>query len=473
MRASRIRLATRYPLGLDAAQMTAALDGLAGLPYTSELVAEVVASEGSITHSLLVPEPVRESVRAALTGAVPSLRITEADAGPTQAAMLTPSFLLAGDVASVSRSLLSGLAHLRRDEVVALRWALSPGSPRRWQEPENPTPRQKEIARAWGSKTAAAGFSVSGLVLVRAVTRSRARELASHIESVMRSRRGLAGGIRVTYERGNRTLGSLPKVGRSSGWLGVSELLPLLGLPLGDAVPGVEVGSPEILASRALGRTGRSLFIARDWDGERPVALSPEAATHHVAVIGPSGVGKSVLLANSILSDIAAGHAGVLIDPKGDLLDTILDRIAPGSAEAGRIVVLDAGDDTRPVAGLDVLHGKDPDARADVLIRTLKSLVPEWGIRSEVFGRLGIRTLAEVPGATLLDLGRLFADVSYRRAAVERLSDGFLRQAWGNYESLSPAAKVDVVQAPMARTMALLARPRVRAVLASGDPKID
>src|ERR1019366_2207582 len=127
MRASRIRLATRYPLGLDAAQMTAALDGLAGLPYTSELVAEVVASEGSITHSLLVPEPVRESVRAALTGAVPSLRITEADAGPTQAAMLTlrlfvqtPSFLLAGDVASVSRSLLSGLAHLRRDEVVAL-----------------------------------------------------------------------------------------------------------------------------------------------------------------------------------------------------------------------------------------------------------------------------------------------------------------------------------------------------------------
>ncbi len=174
---------------------------------------------------------------------------------------------------------------------------------------------------------------------------------------------------------------------------------------------------------------------------------------------------------NSILSDIEAGHAGVLIDPKGDLLDTILERVPPEHAE--RIVVLDAGDDERPVAGLDVLHGSDPDARADVLIRTLKSLVPEWGIRSEVFGRLGIRTLAEVPGATLLDLGRLFADASYRRAAVERLSDGFLRQAWGNYESLSPAAKVDVVQAPMARTMALLARPRVRSVLASADPKID
>jgi hypothetical protein len=49
----------------------------------------------------------------------------------------------------------------------------------------------------------------------------------------------------------------------------------------------------------------------------------------------------------------------------------------------------------------------------------------------------------------------------------------FLKSSWQNYEALSPAAKVDVVQAPMARLMALLSRPRVRAVLASPDPKLD
>ena len=137
MRASRVRLSTRYPVGLDAAQVTAVWNGLAGLPYTTELVAEVVATEGRITHSLLVPEAARESVRAALTGSVPSMRITDSDASPSAAATLTlrlfvqaPSFLLTGDAESVSRSLLSGLASLRRDEVVALRWALSPGSPR-------------------------------------------------------------------------------------------------------------------------------------------------------------------------------------------------------------------------------------------------------------------------------------------------------------------------------------------------------
>jgi hypothetical protein len=478
MRASRVRLSTRYPASLEPVQVSAVWDGLAGLPYTSELIAEIVASEGSITHSLLVPKPALQSVRATLVAGIPSLRVTEAPPSPSEAATLslrlfvaTPTLLSGDNLASASRSLLSGLAHLRASETVVVRWALAPGRARPRPEPTDPTPRQREIARAWQAKTAVPGFSVSGLVLIRVATVGRARELASHIENVLRSRRGLAGGIRVTSERGSRTLASCPKVRRSSGFLAVAEILPLLGLPLGAAVPGVEVGSPEILASRGLAREGRRLFIGRDWSGERPVALSPEAAAHHVAVIGPSGVGKSVLLASSILSDVEAGRGGVVIDPKSDLVESVLQRIKPEHSD--RVVVLDAGDDTRPVAGLDVLHGGDLDARADVLVRTLKSLVPEWGIRSETFGRLGIRTLSEVPGATLLDIGRLFADEGYRRMAIAKLSDSFLRDSWQNYEALSPAAKIDVVQAPMARTMALLARPRVRAVIASADPKID
>ncbi len=480
MRRSRLRLSVRYPLGLEAAQATAVWNGLAGLPYTTELITEVIATEGSISHSLLVPERVRQSVRAALTGAVPSLRITDAEAGTTQGATLTlrlfvwtPSFLLTGEAASVSRSLLSGLAHLRRDEVVALRWALAPGSPRRRQEPESPTPRQKEIARAWAAKTAAPGFSVSGLVSIRAATRGRARELASHIENVLRSRRGLAGGVRVTYERGNRTLASLPKVGRSSGWLSVSELMPLLALPLGEPVAGVEVGaSRELLVPRSVPREGRRLFVGRDSAGDRPVALSAEAARHHMAVIGPSGVGKSVLLANAILSDIEAGHGGVVIDPKADLVESVLRRVKPEHAE--RIVVLDGGDTTRPVPGIALLAGGDPDARADVLTGTLKSIFAGvWGVRSEFYGRLAFRTLSEIPGASLSDMGRLFHDEAFLQAAIARLSDPYLVSSWQGYLALSPAARAEHVQAPMARVMTLLSRPRVRAILAAPTPKLD
>lgn len=477
MRASRTRLSTRYPMNLEPAQISAAWDGLAGLPYTTELVAELLASEGSIAHSLLVPQAARESVWATLTGVIPSLRLADGPSSPRESANLSlrlfvPTSILGADNAvSASRSLLSGLAGLRAGEKVVIRWALSPDSAPARQEVKEPTPRQREIARAWQAKAASPGFRIAGLVLIHAATAGRSRELAGHIENVLRARRGLLGGIRTTSDRAGRSLAAVPKVRRSSGWLSVAEITPLLALPLGDALPGVEVGSRELLTPTGAPRAGRHLFIGRDSRGERPVVLSPEAARHHMAVIGPSGVGKSALLANAILSDIEAGHGGVVIDPKGDLIETILDRVPAAHAE--RVVALDAGDDARAVPGIDVLHGGDPDARADVLVRTLKSLVPEWGIRSETFGRLGLRTLSEVPGATLMDLGRLFADESYRRMAVARLSDGFLRDSWQNYEALSPAAKVDVVQAPMARVMALLARPRVRAVVASPDPKID
>lgn len=480
MRASRVRLATRYPIGLDAAQVVALWNGLAGLPYTTELVTEVIATEGSITHSLLVPEPARESVRAALTGAVPSMRITDADASPTQAATLTlrlfvqtPSFLLTGDTASVSRSLLSGLANLRQDEVVALRWALSPGSSLPRQEPAEPTPRQRETAKAWQAKTATPGFRVSGLIVIRAVTRSRAREIASHIESVLRSRRGFAGGIRVTYERGSRTLAALPKVNRSSGWLGVSELVPLLGLPLGEPVAGVEVGaSRELLVPRHVPRNGRRLFIGRDSDGERPVALSPEASRVHMAVISPTGGGKSTLLLRSILADIAAGYGGVLLDPKNQLVSDLLDRIPAEHAE--RIVVLDPSA-PGPVPGLDLLGSGDPDTRTEVVLSALRGIYKDaWGVRIDGYLRMGLRTLAELPDPVLSDWMRLYTDDGLRRGAVGRLRDPILTAQWRTYEeSLSSAEQFQHIAPALSRITSLLARPALRNIINQPDPKLS
>ncbi len=482
MRRSRVRLGLRFPIGLESSQALAALDGLAGLPHTSsELIAEVVAGEDSIAHFLWVPEPMRASVRSTMTGVIPSLRVTEASASPegsvTVALRLfvpTPSIFSADNVVAASRMLLSGMVGLHRSEQVVLRIALRPGSARPLRQSEDASDHEREAAKRWRLKTSLPGFSVSGLVLIRTPKIARARELAAHVENTLRSRRQI-GGVRVSRERGNRTLASMPRTTRASGWLSTPELLTLTGWPLGSeiAIAGVEVGAARALpVPSSVPREGRPLFIGRDGSGtERPVALTADGARHHMVAAGIAGSGKSTMFAAAALSDIERGYAGVVIDPKADLVETILERVKPEHAD--RVVVLDAGDGSRPVPGIDVLHGGDPDARADVLMRTLKSMFPDWGIRSETYGRLAIRTLSEVPGATLLDMGRLFADEPYRRAAVARLSDDFLKASWQNYETLSPAAKVDVVQAPMARLMALLSRPHVRAVLASPDPKVD
>ena len=94
-------------------------------------------------------------------------------------------------------------------------------------------------------------------------------------------------------------------------------------------------------------------------------------------------------------------------------------------------------------------------------------------MRSDFYGRLAIRTLSEVTGSSLADMGRLFYEEPFRRAAIARLRDPFLSLPGRAMRALSTAAQAEHVQAPMARVMTLLSRPRVRAVLASPEPKLD
>ncbi len=481
MRAGRVRLSLRFPAGLEPLRAFAALDGLSGLPHTAELVAEVVAGEGRIEHFLWVPSVARSSVESILTGVIPSLRVSESPDEPSETATLalrlfvpTPSLLSTDNAAAASRALLSGIATLRANESVAVKLALRPGSARPRREPDEPTAREREIARAWQRKTSVPGFGVSGLALIRAAKMGRARELAAHIENVLRARRGITGGFRITYGRSHRSLAAFPKTTRTSGWLSGAELLGLLAWPLGAdvAVAGVELGGRELAPAAHLATRGRRLFVGRDLGGERWVALEPRAARLHTAVVGSSGSGKSEMLARGILDEIAAGHAGVVIDPKADLVQTVLERVP--AEHADRVVVLDPGDDSRPTPGVAVLSGGDIDLRADVLTGAVKAIFAEaWGVRSDYYLRLAIRSLAESPGATLADIGRLFTDQAFLHQVIGRLRDPFLLGAWEQYLELPAGSRVEHVAAPMSRLMALLARPRVRSVLANPDPKLD
>jgi hypothetical protein len=94
-------------------------------------------------------------------------------------------------------------------------------------------------------------------------------------------------------------------------------------------------------------------------------------------------------------------------------------------------------------------------------------------VRSDYYLRLAIRSLAESPGATLADVGRLFTDQAFLHQVTGRLRDPFLLGAWEQYLELPAGSRVEHVAAPMARVMALLARPRVRSVLANPEPRLD
>src|SRR5438093_1581401 len=79
---------------------------------------------------------------------------------------------------------------------------------------------------------------------------------------------------------------------------------------------------------------------------EQEVRLSLSASRHHLHVLGPTGTGKSTLLLNLVAQDIAAGRGCAVLDPKGDLIRDLLERIPP--SRLSQLVYIGPDEGTRP-----------------------------------------------------------------------------------------------------------------------------
>lgn len=479
MRDSRVELGLRFPAEVGAADAVAALGSLSGLAAGLEIVVEVVGDERGIRHLLRVPSRAEASVTDQLTAALPGIKIARSETRPERAAQALvhvdaprSGVLRTQGAAQAGLSVLQVLGGLRAGEWVAVRWALRAGSAPVPSATGEVSARDRAVERALRARAGEPGFRCCATVLARAGTLARARGLTGRVLSVYRSRRGVGDGLRLRRAgAGSRSL--VPRVWCTSGWLSADELIGLLAWPIGvEYVHGLEMGGARAMpVPRDTSRHGRRLFVGTDAHGDRQVALTAQAARHHMAIVGPSGTGKSALLTACILDDLAGGYGGVVIDPKGDLAGDVLDRVPV--EHSGRVVVLDPSE-KGPVPGLDLLRVGDPDLRADVVLGALAGIFKDsWGVRTDTYLRLGLRTLSELPRPALGDWLRLFTDPAFRRGAVSRLSDPLLVGAWQSYEALSAAEQHQHVAAPMAKVVSLLSRPSVRGVLAQHDPKLN
>ncbi|MDQ6804422.1 MAG: hypothetical protein M3065_05550 [Actinomycetota bacterium] len=483
MRSGRVAYGLTFPVGVAERAATAALAGLAGA-HEAEVIFGVHADAKGIRHLVAVPAVSAEATIHHLGAALPGLRAELVEPPETPSSAISTlavhlfvsqrSVLRTEDAEVASRSLLAGLGDLADGEQVVVRWAVRPWRAR-LPGTEPKTRSDRDLDRALGKRSSGPTFAVAGLLMARTPSKLRARSLLDGLGQVVRARRGQGQPLRLTYERAGRRLASVPKTSAHSGRITASELVGLLGFPLGDGpIPGVTVGASRRLpVPRDALRGGRRLFVGHGAQGDRAVGLSDAGARLHQALVGPTGSGKSTVAASFALDAIAAGDAGIVLDPKRDLVAAIADRIP--RADLDRVVVLDLARGGAPV-GLDLFGSGDPDLRADVLTSVLRNIyapLGAWGVRSDHYVSLGLRTLAALEKPSLLLFGRLYSDARFRQAAVARLDDPVLADAWGTFEALGPAGQREHLAAPLGRVMGLLRNPVVRGTLAQPSPKLN
>lgn len=145
--------------------------------------------------------------------------------------------------------------------------------------------------------------------------------------------------------------------------LSAPELAALIGWRIdGAQVAGLPSGRAKFLAaSPSVARTGRKLGVSNYPGDERPIAISYADSCRHLHWVGKTGSGKTVAFGNLAAQDIKDGRGMVVIDPKGDLFNTVSNYIPRNRIRD--VVVLDVNDTTRPV-GFNMLGQGSPQTTA-------------------------------------------------------------------------------------------------------------
>src|SRR5208282_1688231 len=206
--------------------------------------------------------------------------------------------------------------------------------------------------------------------------------------------------------------------------------------------------------------------------GARPsgelVVLDPDERRRHLYIVGQTGTGKSTLLLNLIRQDLVASEGLALLDPHGDLAEAALAHVP--RARTNDLVYLNPADLERPI-GFNPLSRVPDDLKpivADGMVSAFRHVWPDsWGPRLDYILTNAVRTLLDLPGATLLMLPRLLIDDRFRSHVIaHHVGDPVVRSFWLNeYAAYSTSFRTEAIAPIQNKIGKALIEPRLRNML--------
>ncbi len=195
----------------------------------------------------------------------------------------------------------------------------------------------------------------------------------------------------------------------------------------------------------------------------------------HVYIIGKTGTGKSTLIANMAINDIRNGQGVCVIDPHGDLCETLLNFIP--SYRVNDVVYLNPSDVGNPfhLNPLEVTGGQEKELIASGIVSIFHKLYGHsWGPRLEYILRNTLLTLLEVPNSTLVMVPEILTNAKMREKIVERLEDPVLKSFWVNeYNAATDKMQDEWISSILNKVGQFVASPRIRGIIGSPKSTID
>jgi hypothetical protein len=164
---------------------------------------------------------------------------------------------------------------------------------------------------------------------------------------------------------------------------------------------------------------------------ESLASISEEQRLRHMHIIGATGTGKSTLLVQLIQQDIKHNKGVAVIDPHGDLIETILSIIPKNRIDD--VVVIDPSD-TEYAVGFNILHANsdiEKDVLSSDLVASFKKLSTSWGDQmNSVLANAILAFLESTKGGTLADLRHFLLEKQFRDDFLRTVTDANVVYYW-------------------------------------------
>lgn len=159
--------------------------------------------------------------------------------------------------------------------------------------------------------------------------------------------------------------------------------------------------------------------------------IKEEDKFRHMYIVGKTGTGKSVFLSNMIISDMKAGNGLCLLDPHGELVDSVLEHIPTN--RINDVILFDVSDSDFPI-GFNLLQANSEEEKnliASGVVSTFAKLFAHsrWPRLEYILRNVAI-ALVDYPNATLMHILRMLTDKVFREEVVSHIKDAVVLKFW-------------------------------------------